>query len=298
MVFTNLRSRQDVRNLIDLHRNQVQVSLHPFVSWSPLRRSHNGLFRGHGLLVWVWCCFSSRLRVCINDWLFAHEEHLCRDGQILNRPGFAECPMLRSAFLLKALVRVHIHCMHGARMLLVTVPFVIIATTHHFKYNLNVTHEHDLSVQKAFQKRDFARFFAPKLVLWWICDRIHSFSNLSDSQFNEYDRLDPILSFSINWESDRLEKEWIRAQIHYNTNFGAKKRAKSRFWNLLEYIPCMNYTQNVFITWQKQHEFWRELLPKSRNSFNITDSKAILQRCENEEIGEVLARECGRNRTL
>ena len=33
-------------------------------------------------------------------------------------------------------------------------------------------------------------------------------------------------------------------------------------------------------------------------SFNITDSKAILQRCENEEIGEVLARECGRNRTL
>ena len=125
------------------------------------------------------------------------------------------------------------------------------------------------------------------------------FSNLSDSQFIEYDRLDPILSFSINWESDRLEKEWIRAQIHYNTNFGAKKRAKSRFWNLiLEYIPCMNHTQNVFITWQKKHEFWRELLPKSRNSFNITDSKAILQRCENEEIGEVLARECGRNRTL
>ena len=51
----------------------------------------------------------------------------------------------------------------------------------------------------------------------------------------------------------------------------------------------MNHTQNVFITWQKKHEFWRELLPKSRNSFNITDSKAILQRCENEEIGEVLA---------
>ena len=66
------------------------------------------------------------------------------------------------------------------------------------------------------------------------------FSNLSDSQFIENDRLDPILSFSINWESDRLEKEWIRAQIHYNTNFGAKKRAKSRFWNLLEYIYCMN----------------------------------------------------------
>ena len=42
--------------------------------------------------------------------------------------------------------------------------------------------------------------------------------------------LDPILSFSTNWESDRLEKEWIRAQIHYNTNFGAKKRAKSRYW--------------------------------------------------------------------
>ena len=80
------------------------------------------------------------------------------------------------------------------------------------------------------QKRDFARFFAPKLVLWWICARIHSFSNLSDSQFIENDRLDPILSFSINWESDRLEKEWIRAQIHYNTNFGAKKRAKSRYW--------------------------------------------------------------------
>ena len=56
------------------------------------------------------------------------------------------------------------------------------------------------------------------------------FSNLSDSQFIENDRLDPILSFSINWESDRLEKEWIRAQIHYNTNFGAKKRAKSRYW--------------------------------------------------------------------
>ena len=29
-----------------------------------------------------------------------------------------------------------------------------------------------------------------------------------------------------------------------------------------------------------------------------TDSKAILQRCENEEIGGDLARECGRNRTL
>ena len=60
----------------------------------------------------------------------------------------------------------------------------------------------------------------------------------------------------------------------------------------------MNHTQNVFITWQKKHEFWRELLPKSRNSFNITDSKAILQRCENEEIGAVLARKGGRNRTL
>ena len=35
----------------------------------------------------------------------------------------------------------------------------------------------------------------------------------------------------------------------------------------------MNHTQNVFITWQKKHEFWRELLPKSRNSFNITDSQ-------------------------
>jgi len=96
------------------------------------------------------------------------------------------------------------------------------------------------------------------------------FSNLSDSQFIEYDRLDPILSFSINWESDRLEKEWIRAQIHHNTNFGAKKRAKSRFWTLmLEYIPCMNHTQNGFITWQQKQEFWRELLPKSRNSFNL-----------------------------
>ena len=60
----------------------------------------------------------------------------------------------------------------------------------------------------------------------------------------------------------------------------------------------MNLTQNVFITWQKEHEFWRELLSKSRNSFNITDSKAILQRCENEEIGAVSARECGRNRAL
>ena len=72
------------------------------------------------------------------------------------------------------------------------------------------------------------------------------FSNLSDSQFIEKDRLDPILSFSINWESDRLEKEWIRAQIHHNTNFGAKKRAKSRFWrNLLEYMHCMNHTKCV-----------------------------------------------------
>ena len=96
------------------------------------------------------------------------------------------------------------------------------------------------------------------------------FSNLSDSQFIEYDRLDPILSFSINWESDRLEKEWIRAQIHHNTNFGAKKRAKSRFWTLmLKYIPCMYHTQNIFITWQQKQEFWRELLPKSRNSFNL-----------------------------
>ena len=158
----------------------------------------------------------------------------------------------------------------------------------------------------------FTNFWHKSIDAKWPCDRDarmkprnaikglkKPFSNLSDSQFIEYDRLDPILSFSINWESDRLEKEWIRAQIHHNTNFGAKKRAKSRFWNLiLEYIPCMNHTQNVFITWQKKHEFWRELLPKSRNSFNITDSKAILQRCENEEIGAVLARECGRNRTL
>ena len=30
----------------------------------------------------------------------------------------------------------------------------------------------------------------------------------------------------------------------------------------------------------------------------ITDSKAILQRCENEKIEAVLARECGRNPTL
>ena len=64
------------------------------------------------------------------------------------------------------------------------------------------------------------------------CDKRfeNPFSNLSDSQFIENDRLDPILSFSINWESDRLEKEWIRAQIHFHTNFGAKKRAKSRYW--------------------------------------------------------------------
>ena len=31
----------------------------------------------------------------------------------------------------------------------------------------------------------------------------------------------------------------------------------------------MNHTQNIFITWQQKQEFWRELLPKSRNSFNL-----------------------------
>ena len=31
----------------------------------------------------------------------------------------------------------------------------------------------------------------------------------------------------------------------------------------------MNHTQIVFITWQKKHDFWRELLPKSRNSFSL-----------------------------
>ena len=51
---------------------------------------------------------------------------------------------------------------------------------------------------RTFQKRGFA-----------ICARIHSFSNLSDSQFIENDRLDPILSFSTNGESNRLEKECI-----------------------------------------------------------------------------------------
>ena len=39
------------------------------------------------------------------------------------------------------------------------------------------------------------------------------FSNLSDSQFIENDRLDPILSFSINWESDRLEKGFYKPFI-------------------------------------------------------------------------------------
>ena len=72
------------------------------------------------------------------------------------------------------------------------------------------------------------------------------FSNLSDSQFIEKDRLDPILSFSINWESDRLEKEWIRAHIHYNTNFGAKKRAKSRFWYLLKSMYPVWITLKIY----------------------------------------------------
>ena len=139
-------------------------------------------------------------------------------------------------------------------------------------------------------KADFAPKFAlSEFVLEFIC-----FDNLSDSQFIENDSIGSNLSYSINWESDRLEKEWIRAQIHHNTNFGAKKRAKSRFWTLiLEYIPCMNHTQNVFITWQKKHEFWRELLPKSRNSFNITDSQKRPYR-----DAKIKKLECGRNWTL
>ena len=92
------------------------------------------------------------------------------------------------------------------------------------------------------------------------------FSNLSDSQFIENDRLDPILSFSINWESDRLEKEWIRAQIHYNTNFGAKKRAKSRFCSSI-YEPHTNCVRF------KQARVLARITSKIRNSFNITDSQ-------------------------
>ena len=58
--------------------------------------------------------------------------------------------------------------------------------------------------------------FAPKFDLQWICARIHSFFNLLDSQFIENDsiesdiRFNTILLFSINWESDRLEKEWFK----------------------------------------------------------------------------------------
>ena len=35
----------------------------------------------------------------------------------------------------------------------------------------------------------------------------------------------------------------------------------------------MNQTQSLLVTKNKKNEFWRELFPKSRNSFYITDSQ-------------------------
>ena len=55
----------------------------------------------------------------------------------------------------------------------------------------------------------------------------------------------------------------------------------------------MKHTQ-IVLTLNK-HEFWRELLPKSRIHSILRIHKSDLQRFE---IGGVLARECGRNWTL
>ena len=72
--------------------------------------------------------------------------------------------------------------------------------------------------RRRFQKRDFARFFAPKLVLWWICARIHSFSNLSDSQFipirfsDEYSPTMPTTIFGANYFQNQGIHSILRIQ--------------------------------------------------------------------------------------
>ena len=50
--------------------------------------------------------------------------------------------------------------------------------------------------------------------------------------------------------------------------FWREKTGKITILNLY-----MNQTQSLLVTENKKNEFWRELLPKSRNSFYITDSQ-------------------------
>ena len=64
--------------------------------------------------------------------------------------------------------------------------------------------------------------------------------------------LDPILSFSINWESDRLEKELIRPQIYYNNNLGMKKRANHDIESLYEpHIKSARYGEQEERVWAR-----------------------------------------------
>ena len=142
--------------------------------------------------------------------------------------------------------------------------------------------------------------FASQFVLQWICARIHSCSNLSYSQFIENDSIGSNLSFSINWESDRLEKEWIRAQIHYNTNFGAKSRYWIYIWT--KYKVCSlrrtrrtsfgaNYFQNQGIhsilrihksdpTETRKSRNWRSFGARMRSELDFITSVCCGGKCD------------------
>ena len=83
-----------------------------------------------------------------------------------------------------------------------------------------------------------------------------------------------------------LEKERIRAQIHYHTNFGAKKRAKSRYWIYI-YEPN---TKAARYGEQEERVLARIIAKIKEFILYYGFTKATLQRREKREIGGVLAR--------
>ena len=82
--------------------------------------------------------------------------------------------------------------------------------------------------------------------------------------------------------------------IHYNTDFRAKKRAKSRYWMYI-YEPNIKSARYG----EQEERVLARIISKIKEFILYYGfTKATLQRRENQEIGGVLARECGRNWTL
>ena len=85
----------------------------------------------------------------------------------------------------------------------------------------------------------------------------------------------------------------MRAQIHYNTNFCEKKGQNYDVESICEpNIKSAPYGE------QEELVLPRIIAKIKEFILYYGFTKAILQRRENQEIGGVLARECGRNWTL